>query len=356
VRFLPAAAAAVTAIAAIAVPAVGASQSYTVVPGDNVWTLSQRFGTSVDKLIQLNELSNADSIAIGQVLLVPTGAPPAAPAAPAGYVVQSGDTLWSIARRTGISVAALSSLNGLSNANMLQIGQTLTVPVTPATNPVSVAPAAAPASTYAVQAGDTLWGIASRHGTPVASLASMNALVETNLLQIGQVLRLPPGSASPAPTPVASPAPAAAPLPAEALVARLLSEPSSATLMSFFDRWADANNLPRELLKGLCYLESGWNNGAVSPVGAIGIGQLLPDTATFVNKALLGDKKLDPQVPEDNIRLSARYLRYLLDLTGNENTAIAAYYQGLGSIRRIGLYTDTVQYVQNVQALRRYFV
>jgi soluble lytic murein transglycosylase-like protein len=65
---------------------------------------------------------------------------------------------------------------------------------------------------------------------------------------------------------------------------------------------------------------------------------------------------LDPKVPEENIRLSARYLRYLLDLVGNENAALAGYYQGLGSVRRNGLYADTIQYVQNVQFLRRYFV
>jgi soluble lytic murein transglycosylase-like protein len=114
--------------------------------------------------------------------------------------------------------------------------------------------------------------------------------------------------------------------------------------------------LQRDLLKAVSYLESGWNNTVVSNVGALGLGQLLPETVSFVNGVLLGGTHLDPALPEENIRMSARYIRYLLDQTGGDvNAALAAYYQGLSALRQHGMYEDTVGYVANVQGLRSYF-
>ena len=98
--------------------------------------------------------------------------------------------------------------------------------------------------------------------------------------------------------------------------------------MPSFDRWAAEYGLSPSLLKALAWMESGWQAGVISPSGAIGIGQLLPDTAAFVAGTLIG-VPLDPYVADDNIRMSARFLAYLLNLTnGDVNMALAGLLPG----------------------------
>lgn len=257
--------------------------------------------------------------------------------AAANYTVAPGDTLWGLADRFGTTVEELASLNGVQDPQFLRIGQVLRVP-----DPVEEAVAGgAVHEVYQVAAGDTLHGIAGRFGLTASALASANGLDDPNWIISGQVLTLPsPGGETLVP---------------QALFGRHAADETVVALVPVFDRWADANGLPRDLLKALSYLESGWDNGAVSYVGAMGLGQLMPDTVDFVNQVLLGGTDLDPTVPEENVRMSARYLRYLLEAAGNEDDALASYYQGLAAVRSIGWYDDTHRYVANVQALRGHF-
>jgi soluble lytic murein transglycosylase-like protein len=104
----------------------------------------------------------------------------------------------------------------------------------------------------------------------------------------------------------------------------------------------------------MTYLESGWQNGVVSSTGAVGVGQLMPDTVDLVAGRLIG-VPLDPRTTDDNIRMSARYLRYLLDRTGRADLALAAYYQGWASVQRDGQLSATRSYVAAVLALQRRF-
>ena len=112
--------------------------------------------------------------------------------------------------------------------------------------------------------------------------------------------------------------------------------------------------VPRDLLEALTWLESGWQNDVVSSTGAVGIGQLMPATVDLVNDVLL-HTSLDPRHADDNIRMSARYLKFLLDRTPDSSTALAAYYQGLASVQRNGVWAPTATYVGAVQALRPHF-
>ena len=81
----------------------------------------------------------------------------------------------------------------------------------------------------------------------------------------------------------------------------------------------------------------------------------MPGTWDWVQDNLT-DEKLDPASAHDNVHAGVLYLRQLLDETGgDEDAAIAGYYQGLGSVRSRGLYDDTKRYVANVQALRSRF-
>ena len=126
-------------------------------------------------------------------------------------------------------------------------------------------------------------------------------------------------------------------------------------LLPRFDYWARVYGLPPDLLKGLAWYESGWQNGVVSPVGAVGIGQLMPFTSDFVSNKLL-NLSLDPKQADDNIRMSARFLRFLLDQTGGvPGMAVAAYYQGLMPTRAGKLYDETKRYVAGVSASRGQF-
>jgi N-acetylmuramoyl-L-alanine amidase len=93
----------------------------------------------------------------------------------------------------------------------------------------------------------------------------------------------------------------------------------------------------------------------VSSANARGVMQVMPGTWDWIQQNLTSEK-LDPNSTADNIHAGVHYLGHLLKQTGGDtNTAIAAYYQGLGSVTSRGLYDDTKQYVSNVQALRGRF-
>jgi soluble lytic murein transglycosylase-like protein len=127
-------------------------------------------------------------------------------------------------------------------------------------------------------------------------------------------------------------------------------------LLPSFQLWAAAYGVDPGLLMGLAWLESGWQNSVVSPAGALGIGQLLPDTVHFLTTQVL-DEPLDPADPGSNIRMSARYLRWLLDQTwGDVPQSLAAYYQGLQSVRDRGVAPESSVYAGAVLAVAdRYF-
>ena len=197
---------------------------------------------------------------------------------------------------------------------------------------------------YLVRLGDTLSGIAAKLGVDVTALAAANGLANPHRIVAGTRLVVP----SPAPA-----APAAAP--PSTLPDVLRQQPARLKLMATFDAVARDYHLPADLLKAVAWMESGWQNDKVSVANAYGIGQLMPDTVTFVNQQLLG-VSLDPRRPEHNIRIAARYLRWLLDQTnGYVPTAVAGYYQGLASVRRIGMLADTRFYVASVLALQPRF-
>ena len=102
----------------------GSYFEYIVRSGDTLWLLAQRYQTTVDAIKRLNGLTG-DNLSIGQVLRIPT------PDSPGGsyfeYTVRPGDTLWLLAQRYGTTVSALKSLNNLTS-DILNIGQVLRIP------------------------------------------------------------------------------------------------------------------------------------------------------------------------------------------------------------------------------------
>jgi LysM repeat protein len=134
------------------------------------------------------------------------------------YVVQRGDTLFSIATRFGVSLSALASANGISNLNLIFVGERLTIPGAGdnggggggSTNP----PPTSGGSTYIVQRGDTLGLIAVRFGVSLGDLIAVNNIANPNLVFVGQVLTIPGAGGggagnNPPPQPTTAPPPAA---------------------------------------------------------------------------------------------------------------------------------------------------
>ena len=148
--------------------------TYTVKSGDSLWSIANKYNTSVSELKSLNNL-NSNNLQVGQILILPGEQ---SNNEDNTYTVKSGDSLWSIANKYNTSVSELKSLNNL-NSDVLQIGQVLKLPSNNLTG-----------NTYTVKFGDSLWSIANKYNTSVNELKSLNNL-NSDVLQIGQVLKLP---------------------------------------------------------------------------------------------------------------------------------------------------------------------
>lgn len=161
--------------------------TYTVRSGDTLSAIASRFGTSVDSLVALNGIANKNLIYPGQVLKLSGQAAAAATtsASPQSYTVVKGDTLSGIAQRYNTSWQTLQAINGLADPNKIYPGQVLKVPAGGA------AAAPATQKTYTVQGGDTLSAIASKYGTDWATLQRINGIPDANKIYPGQVIKLP---------------------------------------------------------------------------------------------------------------------------------------------------------------------
>lgn len=155
--------------------------SYVVKSGDTLWKLAREFNTTVDAIKRLNNLTS-DALSVGQILLIPSNAPIEGGTS---YTVQSGDSLWSIARKFNTTVAELKRVNNLTSDN-LSVGQVLIIPSTSDGEDSE----SEGTTTYTVQSGDSLYKIAGRFNTTVAELKRLNNLA-SDTLSIGQVLIVP---------------------------------------------------------------------------------------------------------------------------------------------------------------------
>lgn len=165
-------------------PQPNAGGTYTVVRGDTLSGIAARYGTTVAALASLNGISNPNLIYVGQVLRLGGGSAPA-PSQPAGgtYKVVAGDTLSGIAQRYGTNYQTLAAMNGIADPNKIYVGQVLKVPG-------GGGVAAPQAQTYTVKSGDTLSGIASKFGTSWQRLQQLNGIADANRIYPGQVLRI----------------------------------------------------------------------------------------------------------------------------------------------------------------------
>jgi soluble lytic murein transglycosylase-like protein len=163
---------------------------------------------------------------------------------------------------------------------------------------------------------------------------------------------------SPAAVPAATPAPAPVPqASAPAPPAATLVPADRLYLQPILEQAAHEYGLPSDVVLAQAWAESSWRVDAVSRVGATGILQLMPATVDFVSTRLLHlDHELDVRDPAANARMSARYMRHLLDRTdGDLRQALIAYNQGLRALRRDGPKPDAQSYADHVLELRSVF-
>jgi LysM repeat protein len=170
---------------------VGKSTTYKIQKGDTLGDIAKKFGVTADAIIQLNSLTNPDVLPVGQNLKIPaqeasSGQGGSGQASGEVYVIKKGDTLSTIAQRFGVSLADLQQLNKITNPDQITIGQKLQIPASRSPTAVPVK-----GKTYVVQQGDTLFKIALRFGVTVAALQSANNISDPNKVYPGQVLKIP---------------------------------------------------------------------------------------------------------------------------------------------------------------------
>lgn len=254
----------------------------------------------------------------------------AQPAMAAGYEVAPGDTLSSISAKTGVSIERLARANHLSDPDHIVAGSDLRVPNS-----------ALPTSIHEVRVGETLSSIASRYGVSVQLLAKTNDIVDVNFIVSGERLEIPGrlgGTSTSSSASSATPAPAAS---------------NSADIETLLEQTAAAEGIDASLVKAVAWQESGWNQTAVSSAGALGVMQVMPGTADYVNGSL-GGGDLDVTQAADNIKLGVKYLHHMSHSMPTERKAVAAYYTGPGNVGR-KLSSIQKAYVDSVQALKDRF-
>lgn len=256
--------------------------------------------------------------AVAALGAVAAAAVPAAVAA-STYVVRPGDTLTAIAQRHHTTVQALVAANRLGNADLIRIGQLLTIPDTAAGLPGYTA-GARDHDTYTVQAGDGLLKVAREFGIDPTALARANGIGVNAPLHRGAVLQVP---------------------------GRLVR------VNGLLTQVAEQEHVDPKLVRAVAWMESGWQQHVVSPTGAVGLMQVEPYTGDWIGR-YLANRPLDLHVARDNVTAGCLLLHHLLTIhNGDVGEALAAYYQGDASIQRHGLFNDTRQYQGAILGLMR---
>ena len=156
-----------------------------------------------------------------------------------------------------------------------------------------------------MQWGDTLSGIAARYGTTITHLAAINGISPFGVLLAGSHLRVPGSAAAPA-----------------------MAAGGSFDAVGSLDLWSAHYGVDPRLARAVAWMESGYNTGAVSSVGAWGVMQVMPATWRFTER-LIGHPVA--RTPDGNVRIGVAYLHHLLNVFGgDQRLALAAYYQGPG--------------------------
>ena len=148
---------------------------HVVAPGETLWSISVRYGVTLDALVRANGLVSSNWIYAGQLLVIPRNV-----RGNQYHTVRLGETVWSISNEHGVSAWALVQQNRIVS-NLIYVGQTLVIPPAPGF----------PGKIYTVQPGDWFYAIARRFGVSVDALQAANPNLDPRTLYPGMVLNLP---------------------------------------------------------------------------------------------------------------------------------------------------------------------
>ena len=314
----------------------------TVAAGDSVWSLATKHGVTVTELMKANKI-------------------------PAHAMVRPGDRL---------------AIPGQQD----EASETKPAQTEPAENPEPKAPTAR----HTIASGDTIWDLAAKHGVSVLELQEANGLTASSLLRPGQALKIPgsrsapkaddaahaPAAASapePAPKTKAPAAPNATPMPAvgDTFAGRTYPQhvvdsankhhaelqrrdlPSQQAVQSMIRETAESMGVDPKLALAHAAQESGFQQGVVSPADAVGTMQVIPSAGEWAS-SLVG-RDLDLLDTQDNITAGVAIIKELQDKAPSKHMGIGAYYQGLHGVKTYGLFSDTKDYVRAVTAQEKRF-
>ena len=163
---------------------------YTVQPGDTLSQIASRYGTTVQELVNINQLANPNLIYPGENLRIATNSTvhgsETRGTGSITYTVQRGNTLSQIASTYGVTVSHIVEMNNIQNPNLIYPGEKLRITESTkgALNPTIQN------NYYTVQTGDTLSGIARRFGVSVQYLVNLNGIGNPNLIYPGQLIKV----------------------------------------------------------------------------------------------------------------------------------------------------------------------
>jgi len=173
---------------------------YTVKAGDNLWNISRKYGVSVEVIIDINNLRNKGLLSLGQKLEIPaiggglSNSKQKQEPTIVTYTVVKGDTLWSISQRYDVKMRSIISVNNLKEISRLSIGQKLKLPITN----MDIAKAegydqeaAAEEIIYYVKKGESLWSISREYNVKLEAIIAANSITDASKISTGQQLRIP---------------------------------------------------------------------------------------------------------------------------------------------------------------------
>ncbi len=220
------------AICMMILPVSAQDQTYVVQPGDNLYRIAERFGTTVSALAESNDITLTWQILVGQTLTIPglSAEPEAAPivevaaAEPVYHTVTWGESLATIAQRYAMTLDQVARLNDITNPDLIYVGQQLIVSGAPEAAAAGDAPALAPANvvenlaplplvpnysvalapvlesaatvtvgttSHTVGYGESLSMIARQYSVSVLAITQANNIYDANTIFVGQTLTIP---------------------------------------------------------------------------------------------------------------------------------------------------------------------
>lgn len=170
---------------------------YTVKPGDSLWSIAQKYCVSIEGIVAVNYLTSKDKLSVGQRLQIPAIGGDIIKKQIIEYTVVKGDSLWNISQKFNVKMHEIINLNQLQNVTQLSIGQKLNIPSSEVVAQESTGTSVVTQKIetkdiiHIVQKGETLWQIAHRYQVTLQSITNANRISENSKILVGQKLVIP---------------------------------------------------------------------------------------------------------------------------------------------------------------------